>query len=363
MDFKFNKDTESKQPAPAEKGRQNSLVLLLLLLVGGFCYLYFFTSLIRPQQEQKPVQAVTPQVIKNPLPSPVQSTALPPASEGVTPQTTPEQGKPKPVPTAAPAVQEVKKSGDASKTAVSGPTERTATPAPVAAAKKEQKPSATNASGSDAKKAPVTTSSESASATSAAKAKSSAEKKAPKEKEILATATAGKTKTKPIPAKPAHKHKPDTPVGVGPWTVVVGTYVLEDAMATDMVRVRKEGFDASVQAGPRKKTSMSRLYVTEFPERDAAQAELNKLKRHTSDAFILDQGGSFAVFAGSYLLDGRAVSEKERLVAAGFPVTLKKVDVAIPTKKLTAGKFTDKSAAEAALKKLKEAGFKPALAR
>jgi len=147
------------------------------------------------------------------------------------------------------------------------------------------------------------------------------------------------------------------------WTVVVGTYLLEDAMAPDLVKVRKVGLDAAVKPGARKKTNMNRLLLAEYSERSAAQSELDKLKQQTSDAFILTHGEKHAVYAGSYLLDSRAASEKERLAAVGFSLTLKRVNVAIPSKVLTAGNFDDRKAAEEAANKLKEAGLRATVVR
>lgn len=106
---------------------------------------------------------------------------------------------------------------------------------------------------------------------------------------------------------------------------------------------------------------MHRLFLAQFDDRAAAQGELDKLNKLTSDAFILEHGGKHTVYAGSYLLDSRAASEKERLAAAGFALTIKKADVAIPSKRLCAGIYHDKSAADAAAKKLKNAGIKDVL--
>lgn len=69
------------------------------------------------------------------------------------------------------------------------------------------------------------------------------------------------------------------------------------------------------------------------------------------------------VYAGSYLLDARALSEKERLKAVGFNLTLKRADVSIPTKNLIAGSFADKKVADETLKKLRAAGVKATLVR
>jgi hypothetical protein len=78
---------------------------------------------------------------------------------------------------------------------------------------------------------------------------------------------------------------------------------------------------------------------------------------------MVDSAGIHVVYAGSYLLEALAVSEKERLDAAGFKVTVKRVEVSIPTKNLTAGSFAEKSAAEDVLKKLQASDVKAALSR
>lgn len=360
MDFKFSKNTEpeNKQPAPVEKGRQNGLLLLLLILVAGFSYLYFFTGLIRPQQVQTPAETPAPQVVRKPLPSPTDQAAAVPAEPGQTAApttpTTPET--PKSATASPPGGQEAKKVEEVQKSVSTTPAEKKGVSAPVVPAAKAKPLDAKKPVAGDNKTA-ATPDKKIVTATGAPKKDSVAVKVLPKEKTPSAVA---KTKKAAV-AKPAQNKKPVPAAVAGTWTVVVGTYMLEDAMATDMIRVRKAGMDASVQAGPPKKTSMNRLYLAEFADRSTALAESNKLKRHTSDAFVLDQGGRFGVYAGSYLLDARAASEKERLAAAGFQLTLKKIDIAIPTKKLIAGRFSDKAAAESALSKLKGAGLKPAL--
>jgi cell division protein FtsN len=106
---------------------------------------------------------------------------------------------------------------------------------------------------------------------------------------------------------------------------------------------------------------MNRLLVSEFSDRASAQSALEKLKRHTSDAFIIEQGGKFAVYAGSYLQSESARSEKERLNSAGFSVTVKHTDIAIPTQSLSVGPFKSKKGADAALAKLKSAGIQAKL--
>jgi hypothetical protein len=70
MDDKFSTDSDGgQQPAGDNKGKQNALLVVLLVLVGAFTYIYFFTGLIRPVPEQKVAQApAAAQVTKKPLP-------------------------------------------------------------------------------------------------------------------------------------------------------------------------------------------------------------------------------------------------------------------------------------------------------
>jgi len=67
MDSNDAKQLESKDKTN-DKGRQNALLLVLLAMVGGFAYLYFFTDVIRPQADNKPPEAPVAQVVKKPLP-------------------------------------------------------------------------------------------------------------------------------------------------------------------------------------------------------------------------------------------------------------------------------------------------------
>ena len=90
MDFKFSKDEggSTQQGVAEEKGKQNVLLVVLLILVAGFGYVYFFTDLIKPAQVQKVAEAPTvPQVVKKPLPIPggEAAKAAPAGREAATP--------------------------------------------------------------------------------------------------------------------------------------------------------------------------------------------------------------------------------------------------------------------------------------
>lgn len=299
-----------RQDSKSDKGRQNALLIALIALVGGFSYLYFFTDIIRPQEQNKPAETPAAQKVKMELP--------------------PRDG-------AATKVEPATAAGDKKEPvapAASVPV-KVAPAAPVATAVPQPKPK------EEPKKAdPVK----------------------PVEKKAVVAVSEAKEKKQPVAKKDVVKPEPAAVVAkTGPWTVLVGNYVLESSLAADQSKIKKAGLEPVIKSGARKKSMMNRLLLAELTDRSAAKVELDKLKKHTSDAFILDQGGKHYVYAGSYILDSRATSEKERLTAAGFSLTLKKEEVLIPSKNLTAGIFTDKKAAEAAVKKLKDAGIKATL--
>jgi cell division septation protein DedD len=389
MDIKFNKDAEDG-PRPnvvEEKGKQNVLLVVLLILVAGFGYIYFFTGLIKPAPEQKVAEAPpVPQVVKKPLPSPDGKPAnqAEDGSEAKTDAAAPVKAEPvKPAPAPAPAANPATQQADnsnAEQKKAETPQSSVRKPLPSVGKAGEKKaapvekkqaegalkqPLPTVAKAEEKKPAPT----EKKQAEGALKKplppkggeKKSVEVKKPVEK--TSVRVEAPTRVRNDAQKSAQKEPaaPGNPVVPGRWTVQVGNFVLEEAMATDLAQVRKAGFNAFVVPGTPKKTHMNRLLLGEFTDRAAAQVELDKLKRHTSDAFIIDSGGMHVVCAGSYLLDSRASSEKQRLAAAGFVLTLKRVDVAIPSENLTAGSFVDKKEAEDILKKLRAAGIKATL--
>jgi cell division septation protein DedD len=335
MEFKFSKDGEenSKSVPAVETKNQRALLVLLLLLVGGFSYVYLFTGIIRPQEALKSPEVPANQLVKMPLPprdgdagkagskSPdtKREAALPPKAEP------PKIAQPAPVAVVAPAA-------------------KTQTQ-PTAKAKQEAKK---NEAALSVEKKPAVVGKKSEPAKAGVK-------------KISAVAAAK-------PKAPSKSEKPvqgvaESTDSASAWSVIVGTYLLEDALSTDMGRVRKAGFVPVVNPGARKKSEMNRLFLSEFTDPSAANAAFNKLKRHTSDAFILEQAGKYNVYAGSYLLDARASFEMERLSAAGFPVVLKRAEVAIPSQDLTLGPFKNRKAADEALGKLKAAGIKATLYR
>jgi cytoskeletal protein RodZ len=319
MDEKSSKETtEHDLPAQVqEKGKQTGLLIVLLLLLGGFGYLYFFTGLIRPQ-EAPPAPQPPPQVVKQPLPArdaasvtEVKPTVAAPqktseTKAGVVPPVKPEPKKV--VASAKPATQPVS-AKVAVVPAVAKPVVATKVePKKVAPAKAEEKQAAV-AQGVQAKK------------TEPARKKGAA-------------------------AKPG-----------GPWTVVAGLYVVEETLAADLSKVKKTGLTPLLTTGPKRPVTMHRLFYKEFNTREEAQQAVELMRRTAGSGFTIQRGNKYEVFVGSYAVLSGAQEEQQRLSAAGIKVEIRKNQVPLASRKLTVGTFTDRKAANDALKKLKAAGI------
>lgn len=339
MDFKFEKGYENDAPQGQDKGRQTILLIVLLLLLGGFGYLYFFTGLIRPQEQPTPPTQPVPQMVKQPLPARegASAPAQPAGAPGASTPAAPPAVKPAPSPSAPGAAKPVKPT----KSAVPAPSQQPAVKAKAAAPSDKADTSKAGASGVQP---------------AASKTARSAHAEKPKTAATAKKATARTTAKRAAASKPAAKAKPVAKLG-GPWTLVVGSYVLEDRLAADMAKVKGIGLSPAMTSGQRHLTTMYRLKYGEYADQGTARQAVELLKNKAGDGFAIQKGGRHEVFAGSYAQLESARTEQQRLAAIGIKVGIQKSQVGVPTRKLTAGTFTNRAAADGALKKLKLAGI------
>ena len=92
-------------------------------------------------------------------------------------------------------------------------------------------------------------------------------------------------------------------------------------------------------------------------DRSSADAELKKLEKVTDGAFILQENGKYAVYAGSYFVEGMAASEQDTLYKQGITLVMKKVQVTMPVLRMTAGSFSSHEAAQKEAARLKKRGL------
>ncbi len=346
---------EKKKVAPGAKPNQAKQLLLLLILIGGFGYVYFFTDLIRP----------LPTAVKPPVP-PSQSVrkALPPR-ETALPAAVAENAA------------ENGKVADENKTAAASPGKNDAAetrmpPATISNKKAApEQPPAKNDSRSASSPLVTPKNNVKMAAVEKATEKKAVPKTVAPEKEPHPAADVRKKSAYAVSKEPvkAPSKKSAQPVSTakgkataqkppekGMWKVVAGGYLLESEMSSDIAKIKKAGFNPSVVSGGRIRTKMNRLFAGEFEKRDSALAQLDKLKKITSDAFLLEHGGKISIYAGSYLLADRAEEELERIARGGFKVTLRKTDVNLPSKVLSVGSFTGRDRALEVRAKLAAAG-------
>ena len=330
MDSKFSSETTEgeAQAQPKEKGRQTGMLVLLLLLLGGFGYLYFFTSLIRPL-EQPPAPQPPPQVVKQPLPA---RDAAPAEEEKTAEQKVPAQ--PPTATPAAPAAKPVQKPADTKVAAAPPVKPEEKKPVPVKPAVKPE----------PVKAAVVPVAKKVEAAKSVAPAK-------PAEKNMAEVKPATSKQTEPLrkAAVAPKKH--------GPWTVVAGLYVVEEVLAGDLAKVKKAGLTPLMTSGPKRPVAMNRLFYGEYSSKEEAQQAVEKLQRAAGSGFSAQRGAKHEVYAGSYAVLSGAQAEQQRLATAGVKVSIKKAQVPLASRKLTAGTFTDRKSADDAVKKLKAAGI------
>lgn len=134
--------------------------------------------------------------------------------------------------------------------------------------------------------------------------------------------------------------------GAGPYTLVVGEYVGKESLADARKKITSAGFSPLVKPGPKKKASMIRLLVGQFPDQKSAGRALGRLRSATADCFILmDENRAYRLYAGTYRDEKGALQEQERLAARGVRVTRERAEIAVPTRLLTVGSYPTREAA------------------
>jgi len=304
-------------------GKSRGSLLVLLVLLGGFAYLYFFTSLIVPheapvattpgvstevKQSMPPKPAVLPAVpaaadIKNPVePKPAAPPVVPPA----VPPSVAKPVAPVPAPQPQAAV-------------------KPAVPSPVPAAPKKEIA------------APVKKAEQKA-----------AELKPAAVPQKKAEAKSAKT---PAPEKSAARKASES------YTVFVGDFPAGEATAAAEAKLARLGIKPVVRQDSTKSKSMYRLFFGAYTEYDKYSAELDKLKQSAKGAFGVVKEGKYSLYAGSFSTKERGEKEKRDLAAKGITLQLQQVILPLSTVRLTAGKFAAKGEADKAAARMKREGL------
>jgi cell division septation protein DedD len=178
-------------------------------------------------------------------------------------------------------------------------------------------------------------------------------------KPVPAPAPPVKPATEPVAAaKPAQKEaSPPATVQRGVYTLLVGDFALPRSVKDAMEKLRKAAIAPVMKKSIKQQEPMNRLFLAEFSDREAAEVELKGLGKLTADAFILPENGKYAVYAGSYFINGQAAGEQDRLYDKGVKLVMKKVVVPINVTRMTAGSFATRDEALKAAASLKKLGL------
>ena len=358
------------------------ILFFLFALAVCFGYFYFFTDVLRSKEETPGQSDVLTYEVKKPLPERlVQSSAtsgeeavLPPPVPSSLPET-PSAGnaaKDFPVsPGEVPSGQKIVKPSVAPlpsakpKTVAAGKIVKT-TKAPANQKTTPVKPGLDDAA--NRKKPANLTHSVPKGPPASAKAAAGSSRISTtggQEKRVMngqkpTVAKVAKTSTKPAaPKKGEILEQPGAKKVAEQFTLVVGTYVLKTSMQADKAKLEKAGLQPSVRFEKKRNEPMNRLLVAEVSSYQAAQDELAVVKKASKDAFFLREDNKYAIYAGSYFAQDRAVQEQERLRKLGFAPILKKSQAPVSTYSLSAGSYPTRDAALKGADRLKKLGFKP----
>ncbi|ACM20741.1 SPOR domain protein [Geotalea daltonii FRC-32] len=344
MSKQFSADSEETE-LKGSKGKSQAQLLVLLLLVAVGGYVYFFTGLIKPREETPKPQPPQAAQVKKPMP-PRQAEQTPAAAKPEQPNSA---AAPAPVPASSSPAPAQTAGGQ--KTA---PVQNPAKPEP-AKTTKNQAPAVPTAPGKQAAAVPEKPGGKKT-AKDAAPAKTTDKVAAPTGKP---TTVAGKT------AAPAveKQQQPTAKKVAGAFSLKTGEIVFaKDAGAVE-AKLKKAGLKPVVRHTTMMQEPMNRLFYAEYPDRESAGVDLEQLRAKAPDAFIIQEGGKYVIYAGSYLKEARAAIEQDRLFDKGLRLVMKKTQVKIPVTYITAGSFPSQDDARKAADRLKKSGIKLAVVK
>ena len=342
----FNKKSSSdiEEPRSDNAGKNKVSLLILLLLVGAFVYLYFFTSLIVPHQAVAPKPpAATPEVTQNMPPRPAE-TGTPAAADA----NKPEAAQPAAAAPAMPAAQPAAKPAAPAALPAAQPAAKPAAPAPLPATPPAVKPAAPAPAAAKPAPAPQPAAAKTvppaaapakkaeAPPAKAVEAKAAVKKEAPKSTKAAATAAPAKTGA----AEKTLKRKEAA------YVLAAGEYPAWPEVAAAEAKLEKHGVKPILKQVSQKGRELHRVYVNSFSDYDAYATELDNVKRVAAGAFGIERDGTYSLYAGSYSSAALALQEVKRLQGKGIKAGVQKTVLTGTSIKVTAGLFTTKAAAD-----------------
>jgi cell division protein FtsN len=147
------------------------------------------------------------------------------------------------------------------------------------------------------------------------------------------------------PAEPAKAAKKVVDPA-GAYTLLVGEYAGGQDMKKLRAMLKKVGITPVRETKATRLDVMHRLHLGDFDSYQAADAALHKLRQQDVDGFVLKGNGKYAVYAGSFLQEKRAVAEQQRLAGKEIKLSIQTAQVTVSLTRVTAGSFSSGEAAQ-----------------
>jgi len=151
-----------------------------------------------------------------------------------------------------------------------------------------------------------------------------------------------------LPAKQQEKAKihPAPIMAGGAYTLLIGEFSGSQAAADLRTKLQKLGITRVHEEKISKIGTMHRLFLANYEIRQTAETELQKLRQKSASAFMSNEKGTYAVYAGSYLQEKRAVAEQQRLAGENIKLSIQTEPVTITLTRVTAGSFSGSTPAQ-----------------
>lgn len=151
------------------------------------------------------------------------------------------------------------------------------------------------------------------------------------------------TKSLSPPISPAVNGK--APTETADYSLKVGEFVSSE-LAEKKKILRNAGLVPLVSTGAKLPRQVVRLNAGNFQSQQAAQKDLQKLKKLSIQGYVLKKGkADYRLYAGSFFSRSGALKEQQRLAALGVALSLEEASVLLPTSLLTVGQFSSRKAA------------------
>jgi hypothetical protein len=324
--FNRKQGVDSEGQQTDNPGKSKVSILILLILAGGFGYLYFFTSLIVPHEGPPPPPVAVPEVKKSMPPKPGDQPVAPaPVAADATRAAAAKPAvptAPAPKPAAAPAPPAAPVAAVAKPAPAPAPAAAKPAPAP---AKKDAAPAVKKVETPVAKPAPS----------------------APKKEEPKAAAKPAS----PVAEKQVAKKKTDS------YTIAVGEFSAGEEAGAIEARLAKLNIKPVKKTAMKKNRKMTRLFSGTYADYDAYSVALEKLKKSANGVFAIEKDGKYSLYAGSFSSAKGAEKEKRLLQTKGVSVQLQPVLLLMSYVKISAGHFAAKSDAAKSASRLRAEGI------